>query len=861
MNGIDFKKIEKKWQSRWEKNKIFESKENKKNKFYVLEMYPYPSGGGLHMGHSRNYTIGDTYARFKRMRGFNVLYPMGFDSFGLPAENAAIKNKSHPKKFTEDAIKSFIIQQKALGLSYDWSRMIKSHSPDYYKWDQWIFLKMFEKGLVYRKKAPVNFCKKCNTVLANEQVHDGKCWRHKDVNVEVKHLEQWFFRITKYAEELYDFIDELKEWPEDVKTMQKNWIGKSYGTEIDFEIDGKKWKIFTTRPDTIFGVTFMVISSQHSRLMDLVKDKQKKEVEIFLKKIRSTSDKDVLEKEGIFTGSYAINPMNKERIPIYIGNFVVADYGSGMVMAVPAHDQRDFEFAKKYGIKIKLVVKPNYSLNAEKMSRAYVEDGVLINSNEFNGMNNKDAIEEITKYLEKKKLGKKTVQYRLKDWLISRQRFWGTPIPIIYCDKCGIVPEKDLPVLLPDNIKFTSEKNPLVDYKNFVNVKCPKCKGNGRRETDTMDTFVNSSWYFLRYCDSKNNKEIFNKEKVEYWMPVDVYVGGKEHACMHLIYFRFYTKFLRDLGLFNFDEPVVKLFNQGMVTKGGYVMSKSRGNVVDPLEIINKYGADTLRLFLLFVSGADKDLEWDDRAIDGSFRFLNKFYGLLKLKGKDKSKKIESRLNRLIKEVTEDIEELKYNTALVKIMGFVNYLYKADGDKKEATKNLILLMSVFTPHTCEEMWSKIGKGFVSLQKWPVYDEKKIDLEIEEEDNLIERTFDDIKQVLKLVKIDAKGVVLGVSDEWKYDLIKNIKREFERSRDIKKVINNVMIKGKEKEISNIVLRSSKDLSKLPKIVLDSRREYSILKENLKNFEKDFKLKISLVKDNEKAMPGKPSILIK
>ena len=779
MDGINFRKIEKKWQNRWEKNKIFESKEefflgkksrkeNKKNKFYVLEMYPYPSGGGLHMGHSRNYTIGDAYARFKRMRGFNVLYPAGFDSFGLPAENAAIKSKSHPKKFTEDAIKNFIIQQKALGLSYDWSRMIKSHSPNYYRWDQWIFLKMFEKGLVYRKKAPVNFCKKCNTVLANEQVHDGKCWRHKDTGVEVKPLEQWFFRITKYAEELYSFIDELKEWPEDVKTMQRNWIGKSYGTEIDFEIDGKKWKIFTTRPDTIFGVTFMVISSQHPKLMDLVSDRQKKEVEIFLKKIRSTSDRDVLEKGGVFTGSYAINLMNKEKIPIYVGNFIVADYGSGMVMAVPAHDQRDFEFAKKYNIKIKLVVKPNYPLNVEKMSRAYVDEGVLVNSGDFNGMNSSDAIEDVTKHLEKKKLGRKNVQYRLKDWLISRQRFWGTPIPIIYCDKCGIVsvPEKDLPVLLPDNIKFTSEKNPLIDYKSFVIVKCPKCKGNGKRETDTMDTFVNSSWYFLRYCDNKNNKEIFNKEKVNYWMPIDLYIGGKEHACMHLIYFRFYTKFLRDLGLIDSGEPAVKLFNQGMVTKDGSVMSKSKGNVVDPLEIIDKYGADTLRLFLLFVSSADKDLEWDDKAIEGSFRFLNKFHDLLKLKGKGKNKRIESKLNRLIMEVTLDVEELKYNSALVRIMKFVNYLYTVDGDKKESVKNLILLMSIFTPHICEEMWSKNWKGFVSLAKWPKFDAKKIDDELEKEEELVENLINDINNILKIVKDKKKAFIYVIPKDKK-----------------------------------------------------------------------------------------------
>jgi len=592
----NFKKIEQKWQKKWEDKKIFQVKESRKKKFYVLEMFPYPSGSGLHMGHALNYIIGDIYSRFKRMNGFNVLHPMGYDSLGLPAENAAIKVGIHPKKYTENSIKNFIKQQKGLGLSYDWSRLVKTSDPNYYKWDQWIFLKMYEKGLVYRKKAPVNWCPKCNTVLANEQVHDGKCWRHKDTKVQVKQLEQWFFKITDYAEELNNKIDSLKNWPEDIKAMQKHWIGKSNGTEILFEINGKKWPIFTTRPDTIFGVTFMVISAQHPELMDLVTAKQKKEVERFLKKIKSTSEKDIeeLEKEGVFTGSYSKNPINGEEIPVWVGNFVVADYGSGMVMAVPAHDQRDFEFAKKYDLEIREVIrqeaKPLASLSSNQTKRdnikerAYIGEGVLINSGKFNKKINERAKEEITLDLKKKKLGKKVIQYKLRDWLISRQRYWGTPIPIIYCDKCGVVPvsEKELPVELPEEVEF-GKGNPLETNKGFVNVQCPKCKGKAKRETDTMDTFVNSSWYFLRYCDPKNNKKIFDPKKANYWCPIDQYIGGKEHACMHLIYFRFYTKFLRDLGLLNFDEPTLNLFNQGMLHgEDGYVMSKSRGNVILP---------------------------------------------------------------------------------------------------------------------------------------------------------------------------------------------------------------------------------------------------------------------------------------
>jgi len=757
---IDFSSIESKWQKEWEAAKVFEAKENeKKKKYYIVEMYPYPSASGLHIGHAFNYTIGDIQARFKIMQGFNVLHPMGFDSFGLPAENAAIKAKSHPKIFTEQAIASFINQQKKLGISYDWSRILQSHSPEYYKWDQWIFLKMLEKGLAYKKASAVNWCPKCNTVLANEQVNSGKCWRHTDTNVEIKHLEQWFFKITDYADELYEGIETLKNWPERIKIMQRNWIGKSHGTEILFDINKKKWPVFTTRPDTLFGVTFMVVSAQHPQLDKLVTKEQKNEVDIFLKKLKSTSEKDLgdLEKEGVFTGSYAINPINNERVPVYAGNFVVADYGAGMVMAVPSHDQRDFDFAKKYKIAIKQVIKSsNESDNKNILNKAYTGNGVLINSGEFNDLDNEEAKEHITKVLELKKLAKKVVNFRLRDWLISRQRFWGTPIPIIYCDKCGVVPvpEKDLPVVLPENIKFTSEKNPLIDDKTFVETKCPKCGGKARRETDTMDTFVNSSWYFFRYCDCKNDKKIFDKEKVEYWNPIDLYIGGAEHACMHLIYFRFYTKFLRDLGLVDINEPTYNLFNQGMVHgEDGTVMSKSKGNVIDPLDVSNKYSADTLRIFLVSLASPDKDSAWSSTGIESMHRFIKRFFNYCEnTKLGKSSSKLESKVNKMIKEVTQDIESLQYNLAIIKLRKFLDIALEEKEIAKTDLENYIKLISPFCPHISEELWHKLGnKTFVSLESWPIADESKINAKLEEQERIVDKTVGDIISIINILK--------------------------------------------------------------------------------------------------------------
>ncbi|GIU68377.1 MAG: leucine--tRNA ligase [Candidatus Pacearchaeota archaeon] len=789
MKKYQFKAIEEKWQKKWEKSKIFEVKEYKGKKFYCLEMYPYPSSSGLHMGHAFNYTIGDIYARFKRMNGFNVLYPVGYDSFGLPAENAAIKTKTHPEKFTNSAIKNFITQQKKLGFSYDWSRLLWSHDPNYYKWNQWIFLKMFEKGLAYRKKSAVNFCSKCETVLANEQVHNGKCWRHQDTDVEIKYLEQWFLKITEYAEELLKEIEKLN-WPEKIKTMQRNWIGKSDGYEIIFEINGEKWPVFTTRPDTIFGVTFMVISAQHPKLFDIVSEKNKKDVEKFLKKIKSVSQKTQIEKEGAFTGSYALHPFTKEKIPIWVGNFVLADYGSGIVMGVPAHDERDFEFAKKYNLPIKQVVKP-IDKEIKNLNEAYTSSGILINSKEFSGLYTEEAKEHIFIALNEKGLARKKTLYKLKDWLISRQRYWGTPIPIIYCNKCGIVPvpEKDLPVLLPKKVIF-GKGNPLSTNKKFVNTKCPKCNGKARRETDTMDTFFDSSWYYLRFCDNKNKNEIFDKKKVEYWMPVDFYVGGAEHATMHLIYSRFILKFLRDLGLVKFNEPFTRLFNQGMIHgEDGYVMSKSRGNVVDPLDIVKKYGSDSLRFFLVSMASPDKDTSWNSLGIESSHKFLsNVFYFFLNIKLGKTKEKTESKINKTIKEVTENIENLNYNIAIIKLRSLFEEITNQEISKEDA-ETFLKLLHPFCPHLTEELWERLGnKNFISLEKWPKYDENKINKKFEEEDKIIENLYEDLKNIINIFKKTNKKF----SKVYLYTIPSELNLFKENSKLLGKKINSEII---------------------------------------------------------------------
>ncbi len=870
---VDFQAIQEKWQKRWEEEKVFEVNPDKRKKFYVLEMFPYPSGSGLHLGHALNYTIGDIFARFKLMNGFNVLHPMGYDSLGLPAENAAIKAGIHPQEYTDTAIKNFIKQQKCLGITYDWSRVLKTSDPSYYKWDQWIFLKMFEKGLAYKKESPVNWCPECNSVLANEQVHNGKCWRHEDTEVQVKNLSQWFLKITDYVEELNDF-SKLNGWPDLIKKLQENWIGKSYGTEIIFEINKKEWKVFTTRPDTLYGVTFMVVSAQHPKLRQLVTDDQKKYVEAFTKKLASVSEEDIgqLEKEGVFTGSYAIHPLTKKKIPVFAGNFVLADYGSGMVMAVPTHDQRDFEFAKKYDIPLKVVITPKgKELKVESMSKAFVDEGVLVNSDKFDGLDNRKAIDNITKELEKKGKGKKTVNYKLRDWLISRQRYWGTPIPIVNCQKCGAVADENLPVELPHDVKF-GLGNPLETNANFINTTCPKCGCPAKRETDTMDTFVNSSWYQLRYVDSNNDAKIFDKDKVNYWNPIDMYIGGKEHACMHLIYIRFYTKVLRDIGLLDFDEPAVKLFNQGMLhAEDGNKMSKSLGNVINPLEIVDDKGADALRIFLVSVASPDSDFNWSDKGLVGSYKFLTKvieYFAEVNIGNSDA--KTISRLHKAMKGITWDIENLKYNLAVIKLRKLFERL--GEEESMDTLEIFLKLLSPFCPHMAEELWEKLGKKpFLSLENWPKFDEKLIDESLEYEDDYFDDLKSDVNTIIKIAKIEKpKKVVLIVSPGWKYELVKLLKKKLKKTRDFKEILKAVMgteLKRYGKDITKILPGLIKDPSKLPTSDIDQKTETQILDKVMGGLVEEFNAEFDFVlaEDSKEgkakqAIPGKPAILV-
>ncbi len=897
---IDFNQIAKKWQNKWEEKGIFKVKEDlKKKKFYCLEMYPYPSER-LHMGHLRNYSIGDALARYKRMQGYNVLYPMGYDAFGLPAENAAIKHGIDPEKWTLINMDTIRQQQKSMGFSYDWDREIASLYENYYKWNQWIFLKFYEKGLAYKKKAAVNWCQSCATVLANEQVIDGKCWRCNS-DVTETFLEQWFFKITYYAEELLNDIEKIEHWPESVKVMQRNWIGKSHGVEIKFRIKGtnKTISTFTTRPDTIFGVTALVFAVEHPMVLELVEGTEyEKPVKDFITetKKRSRMERTAAdtEKHGVFIGKYVINPVNNAEAPIYVVDYALMEYGTGAVMVVPAHDERDFQFAKKYNLQIKVVITPeDYELKAEKMTRAYVEEGVLIHSGQFDGMNNIDAIEEISEWMEKNGFGKRTVNYKIRDWLISRQRYWGTPVPIIYCNKCGImaVPYEELPVSLPkpEKCKFTGKGNPLETCDEFVNVKCPKCSGKARRETDTMDTFVDSSWYFLRYCSSKYEKGPFDKEKAEYWMPVDQYIGGIEHAILHLLYARFFTKALRDLGFVTVDEPFARLLTQGMVIKDGAKMSKSLGNVVDPEEISSKYGPDTARLFILFAALPEKELEWSDRGVAGSFRFLNRVYNLVneninsishkhydEHKLTDKDKYILSKMHLTIKNVTEHIENFEFSLAIGKIMEYVDVLQKYKEKQKEvfgeAIKNLALMMLPFTPHLSEELWHMIkGQEFASLQKWPSYDENKIDKRAEAVAMLIENTRKDIIEILRLVKIEKpKLIKLFVADKWKYDFMEKLKNELSETRNVNELIKRLMasdLKIYSHEIVKLVPKLLNDETKIPQIVLSQEIEFHALNDASKDFEEELKCRVEVIVAEraadikaKQALPGKTAILV-
>jgi leucyl-tRNA synthetase len=753
------KVIEERWQRYWEENRLFEVTEDpRKKKYYLLEMFPYPSGR-IHMGHVRNYSIGDILARYKGMKGFNVLHPMGWDAFGMPAENAAIENKTHPATWTYDNIRYMKSQLKRLGFSYDWKREVTTCDLEYYKWEQWLFLKMYEKGMVYKRWSWVNWCESCQTVLANEQVTASGCWRCNSA-VTQKQLEQWFFKITAYAEELLKYCDQLTGWPEKVITMQKNWIGKSYGAEITFRLEKgeKAITVFTTRPDTLFGATFMSLAPEHPLAQELSRGtEQEREVAYFIEKMKRRErfkrleDAEGEEKEGVFTGAYCINPVTGWKMPIFLANFVLMEYGTGAVMAVPTHDQRDFEFARKYGLPLVVVMNPpGETLDPGSMKEAYVEPGIMVNSDPFNGMESTQAMEAIVKYLESKGSGKQAVSYRLKDWGISRQRYWGNPIPMIICDRCGTVPvpEKDLPVVLPHEVEITGMgKSPLTDLPEFVNTRCPQCGRSARRETDTMDTFVESSWYFERYACPDYHEGPLDRGKVAYWMPVDQYIGGIEHAILHLLYARFFTKVLRDLGLVSYDEPFVNLLTQGMVIKDGAKMSKSKGNVVDPNDLIERYGADTVRLFCLFASPPEKDLEWSDQGVEGSYRFLQRVWRLVIdvlpfIEGvkpywgegemADELRSLRRKVHKTIKKVSDDIEErYHFNTAISAMMELVNHLYQFKPERddpvampvlREAIETVILLLSPIVPYIAEELWQMLGKNESILKSpWPSYD--------------------------------------------------------------------------------------------------------------------------------------------
>ncbi|MGL5088965.1 MAG: leucine--tRNA ligase [Cetobacterium sp.] len=870
MRDYSFNAIEQKWQQKWKEKNIFKTKDKVEGKenYYVLEMLPYPSGK-LHVGHARNYTIGDVIARYKRMKGYNVLHPMGWDSFGLPAENAAIQNGIHPAIWTKSNIENMNRQLKMIGLSYDWDREIASYTPEYYKWNQWIFKKMFEMGLVYKKKSTVNWCPDCQTVLANEQVEDGMCWRHSKTPVMQKDLEQWFFKITDYAEELLEGHKELeKGWPEKVLTMQRNWIGKSIGTEVNFKIVEKEENlaVFTTRVETLFGVSYAVIAPEHPLVDEIMKINPTIKDAISIMKNTDMIERTAegKEKNGIKTGWHVINPVNGDKVELWIADYVLMNYGTGAVMAVPAHDERDFAFAKKYDLPIKVVINPidkeskeEVVINSSDMKNAFVGSGIMTNSSEFDGINSKDALEKITDFVESKAFGRRTTKYRLKDWGVSRQRYWGTPIPALYCEKCGIVMEKEenLPVLLPTDVEFSGNGNPLETSESFKNSICPCCGGPARRDTDTMDTFVDSSWYFLRYCDSKNVNLPFSKERADAWSPVDQYIGGVEHAVMHLLYSRFFSKVLRDMGLLSSNEPFKRLLTQGMVLGPSYYssnenrfvypeeidlkgtgailkttgeeiqvkiekMSKSKNNGVDPEIMINKYGADTTRLFIMFAAPPERELEWNENGLAGAARFLNKIWRLVlenkehltdvssidysKLTKEDKA--LVRKLHQTIKKVTDSIEaDYHFNTSIAATMELLNEMQdfrtQILGTKKETTEskkifreamvNVVVMLSPFTPHFCDELWEEMGNaGMLFSQAWPTYKEE---LTIADEVSIAVQVNGKLRGTLDVERTTPKDEVEAKALE-----IENVKKFIEGQT----VIKVIVVPGK---IVNIVVK--------------------------------------------------------
>ncbi len=796
------KEIEKKWKAEWEINPVNTPSKNKKN-YYCLDMFPYPSGSGLHVGHWRGYVLSDVWSRYKILQGHYVLHPMGWDAFGLPAENYAIKMGIHPAIATAENVENFKKQLKEISAVYDWDKEVNTTDPNFYKWTQWIFVKMFEEGLAYEKQMPINWCPDCKTGLANEEVVNGECDRCGS-KVTKKNLRQWMLKITAYAERLLNDLEKL-DWPEKVKKMQTDWIGKSYGAEIDFELEQseEKIKVFTTRPDTLYGATFMVLAPEHEVIASIVTDEHKIEVEDYIFKASMKSSVDRLqdkEKTGVFTGRYAINPLNNSKIPVWVSDYVLADYGTGAIMCVPAHDDRDFEFAKKFNLPITQVIIPEGQELIE-LEEAYIGDGVMVNSSQFDGMKASLAKEAIAEYLEEKEIGNKTTNYKLRDWVFSRQRYWGEPIPIVHCEKCGAVavPVEQLPVMLPEVESYQptgTGESPLAAIEEWVNTSCPKCNGPAKRETNTMPQWAGSSWYFLRYVDNKNDNELISKEKAREWVPVDMYVGGIEHAVLHLLYSRFYTKFLYDIGAVEFEEPFTRLFNQGMICKNGAKMSKSKGNVVSPDELVERYGCDSLRIYELFVGPPELDSEWDDRGIEGVYRFLNKAWNLIaENAGKNiaTTNELEKITHKMIYEIDTRLNNFHFNTVISAFMEFTNKLIevsrKAGGVDKNTLETLAVLLSPFAPHIAEEIWQQLGnKTSVFENKWPEYDLVKMK--------------DDTVEMPVQVNGKVKGMIEISADEDKASVLEKAKQAIAQKIEGCTIVKEVYVPNR---IINIVVK--------------------------------------------------------
>ncbi len=916
------KQIEEKWQEKWEDEQIHEAEvDESKEKCYVLDMFPYPSGK-LHMGHGRAFSLSDAYARYKNMQGYNVMHPMGWDAFGMPAENAAIDRDVDPEEWTMDCIRSMKDEFKRLGYSLDWSREVTTCKPEYYKWDQWIFQKMLEEGLAYRDEAEVNWCPNCETVLADEQVEDGLCWRCDSV-VRKKDMKQWKLGITEYADQLLEDLDQLEGWPEKVRKMQNDWIGKSTGAKINFPVadSDQEIEVFTTRPDTIYGATFMALAPEHELSEEVAEEEEEVADYIEEAKKKDSEEREEKSRAGVFTGKYAENPVSGEEIPIYVAEFVLTDYGTGAIMAVPAHDQRDWEFAEEHDIEVQKVVEPEEEHDFDE--EAYEGDGEHVNSGELNGLDKEEAIEKIIEKLEEDNIGEEDVNYKLRDWLISRQRYWGTPIPVVYCDECGTVPvpEDELPVELPEDVEFTGQGNPIKTSDNFVETECPECGGEAERETDTMDTFINSSWYFLRYCSPDFDGAPFDEEKANYWMNVDQYVGGVEHAVMHLLYARFFQKFLRDQGMVEQDEPFEKLLTQGMVNHPAYKcsehgwlypeeveedskcgkcgkevevevmkMSKSKNNVVRPSELVEEHGADTARLFILRASHPTKELDWSEDGVEAAEDMLERVERIVKENEEiidDELPELEdaeledrivaSRIQRSIEKVTDDMDNYDFNLAINEIDRLLSklYWYEQEGENEEVLshgiRTLLKLLSPYAPHITEELWHKIGnEDFMLEEDWPEPQGELIDEEAEEIDAYFDRVSSDIRNISGMIEGEPEEIKIIRSESWKYTAGEKILETIEDSKDVGAVMGQVLdgdLKQHAESIKDEVIEAVENPGKYRKNFTSEEVEEEALQLNKKRFEDEFDAKVVIEEeessDSDKAsrsQPGRPAIVM-